>query len=132
MKLLKIFITMSIFLACCADIAIAKTGSVCIASVVAPDRFVAVHLGNYDFTVSFDGGKPLAVPHNAPVLVSKLSLASRHSIRIRQEGKPAASFTFRFYEDKRLCLWLNEFYGTWQLDSPGNRSWCRCARQSAA
>ncbi|AVP96838.1 hypothetical protein C7S18_06320 [Ahniella affigens] len=88
----------------------------------------------YEFTVSFDGGAPVSVLHEKPVLVAALTLASSHRVKIRQVGKPVASFSFRFseYKGSNLCLWFNPLYESWSLSPPSAMRWCRCADQHDA
>jgi hypothetical protein len=111
----------------------AKTGSVCISPIPYAGSMAhgaAQSAIPYDFTVSFNGGKPLPISHTEPRLVTKLSLTSRHRVKIRQNGRPTESFTFSFSEHKtnRLCLTLSSRYMTWRLNLPGRKPWCRCGR----
>ncbi len=122
------------------SISAAETGSVCIASVptnTGGNKSMANSTAStvpYEFTVSFNKGKPVAVSHSSPVLVPKLAIAQRHRVQIKQAGSPKTAFTFRFSEHKssNLCLWFNPLYETWSLSVPGNMRWCRCARRPAA
>jgi hypothetical protein len=114
----------------------AESGSVCIAPV--PVTTVgAKSLANdtasdvpYEFTVSFDGREPVSVSHKESVLVSGLSLASSHRVKISQAGRPKASFTFRFslHKSNNLCLWFKPLYESWSLTPSGAMRWCRCVR----
>ena len=92
--------------------AAAENGSVCIASVpvaTAGTKSLANDAASdvpYEFTVSFDGGVPVSVSHKESVLVSGLSMTSRHRVKISQAGQPKASFTFLFsqHESNNLSL----------------------------
>ena len=117
-----------------------ETGSVCIAAVptntggyksLANSTASAVP---FEFTVSLNKGKPVAVSHSATVLVQKLAITQSHLVRIKQAGSLLAAFTFRFSEHKssHLCLWFNALYETWSLSTPDDRPWCRYARRPGA
>jgi hypothetical protein len=116
--------------------AAAESGSVCIASVpvaTAGAKSLANDTASvvpYEFTVSFDGDEPVSVSHKESVLVSGLSLASSHRVKISQSGQPKASFTFWFSQHKssNLCLWFKPLYESWSLTPPGAMRWCRCVR----
>lgn len=114
--------------------AAAETGSVCISPIPVATGGTKSLSNNaassvpYDFTVSFNGNRPLHVSHTAPLSVQGLSLASRHTVQIKQAGQPKESFTFRFSEHKTdsLCLWFNPLYETWSLTPPGRMRQCHC------
>ena len=134
------FLTALAFILLSPHAANAQSGKICIASVpMATSGSKSLTNGTassvpYDFTVSFDGNKPLKVSHKTPIKVSGLSLAARHRVQIRQGGRPKASFVFSFsdHETDNLCLWFKSLHETWSLTAPGRMPWCRCDRKPAA
>ena len=65
------------------------------------------------------------------MLIEGLDLTARHLVRIRHEGRPLASFHFRFPKgEPAQCLYLNELYLTWQLWG-AERASCRCRASDA-
>ena len=128
----KIFAAMAFVL--CSFTANAQTGSVCIASVpiaTSGSKSLANATASsapYDFTVTIDRKNPIEVSHRTPILVSNLSLASRHRVQIKQGGRLKESFVFSFSDHNtgNLCLWFRSLYEIWSLSPPGRMRWCRC------
>ena len=68
------------------------------------------------FSVQIDNRSPMIVTTNRAGVFANLSLADRHLVRIKLDGKPLTSFRFSFEgRSNQLMLWYNEFYGTWSL-----------------
>ena len=82
----------------------------------------------FEFTVAIDKSQPVAVLHDASVLLDGLAIGQRHRVAIRQVGKPSASFAFSFaeYGSNDLCLWFGPFYESWSL-WPSKQSKGKCA-----
>jgi len=122
-------------LALTATSILAETATVCIAPVPeGNDR--PVSLANpagggrtFNFEVAI-GEERVKVLHDRAVAISALDTEAEHLVRIFRDGKPFASFRFRFerYETKDLCLWFKALYETWSLSGDDrNRSLgCNC------
>jgi hypothetical protein len=115
-----------------------SAGSICIAKVplaTVGEKSLANYTASpvpFDFTMSFDDGRPVAASHSQSVMVSGLAYSAPHKVAIRQNGKPAASFVLRFkdYESDRLCLWYGPLYNSWSV-WPMSRSRGKCTCRSA-
>jgi len=115
------------------------TGSVCVAPAPRPapgDKSLANPAGGNrvrSFVIGIDRTSPVAVSHRDPVEIANLPLTGRHFVRIDGDGKPFASFRFRFgdYGSPRLCLLFKPLYETWLLTEAENGgSFCRCRAAS--
>lgn len=112
------------------------TGFVCIAPVPKPnDR--PIDLANpgggnrsFNFVVQIDNQPKVVVGHEKSWLVADLALNDSHLVRIFRDGKPYASFRFRFseYKEKKLCLWFRALYETWSLSNSSSAVGCKCDR----
>lgn len=114
---------------------IAPSGAVCIAPVpkpVAGGKSLANPAGGNKvqaYSVQI-GDKPSATAlAEKPVLVDGLARAKAHLVSIKGDGRPVASFKFRFedYKSDRLCLVFSPLYETWRMRAaaaggPG----CKC------
>lgn len=68
------------------------------------------------FSVQIDNRSPINVTTNRAGVFANLSLADRHLVKIKLDGKPLTSFRFSFEgRSNQLLLWYNEFYGSWSL-----------------
>ena len=112
------------------------TGSICIAPVPKPnDR--PRSLGNpsggnrsFNFTIQVDQQARVPVDHEKSILISDLAIKGTHLIQIFRDGKPFASFRFRFeqYKSKDPCLWFKALYETWSLWENTPSIGCKCSR----
>ncbi len=112
------------------------TGSICVAPVPKPnDR--PISLGNptggnrsFNFTIQVDQQAGVPVDHEKSIMISGLAIKGTHLVQIFRDGKPFASFRFRFeqYKSKELCLWFKALYETWSLWENTASVGCRCTR----
>jgi hypothetical protein len=113
-----------------------NTGAICLAPVPKGNDF-ETGLGNpsgggrsFNFSVQINNGKLMTFSHTESILVSHLELEAKHRVKVFRDGKPFASFSFKFSEYKRhpkkLCLFINELYETWQLWDDKDCPWCKC------
>jgi len=138
MKMKKILLILILFLMLLPSHVFGQemTGSVCIAPVpMTNDRTMT--LGNpsggnrfLNFAVQIDHHPRVPVDHEKSVLMSGLALDEPHLVRISRDGKPFASFRFRFgeYKSKELCLWFKALYETWSLWENTPSAGCKCSR----
>jgi hypothetical protein len=81
------------------------------------------------YTVQIDSLPPVAVSTQTTQLVKDIPTAGAHWVRIKGDGKPVASFKFKFsdFPSSQLCLFFNELYESWNLwDSKQAKSICKC------
>jgi hypothetical protein len=109
------------------------TGSVCVAAVEPPnggEKSLANPAGGnrvQHYSIRIDD---LPLVHTAPdkgFRTAPLEYSKKHVVRVFGDGKPVASFYFKFSEFKsnELCLFFNSLYETWQLwDMKSTGKWC--------
>lgn len=125
------------------------SGSLCLAPIAAPTAGTkSLHNptgGNPvpDYTVQLDDRPPVQLdvfttPPAASTaewiwqypqgqLLRDVSLTARHTIVIRHGGRPIESFRFELDADAPdQCIFLNDFYLTWQLWPRRRAPWCKC------
>jgi hypothetical protein len=95
---------------CIGPVPAATRGEKSLANATASDKA-------YDFTVTVGERPAVSVSHAESVTVSDIEVGQRHTVVIRQGGKPSASFTFTFEEhgSEQLCLWFGPLYESWSL-----------------
>lgn len=95
---------------CIGPTPLATPGEKTLASATASDKA-------YDFTVTVGNRPATAVSHTNSVALADIETGQRHRVVIRQGGKPSASFTFTFEEQRseQLCLWFGPLYESWSL-----------------
>ncbi len=106
-----------------------QTGSVCVEKFKSSTQS---NIGNPNFGVpsgnkiQIDGKIAFRSSENAKI--GGLSLKKKHLIKIYSDKKLVHSFKFAFSEFDRpkLCLFLNDFYGTWQLWEANRTKSCGC------
>jgi hypothetical protein len=112
----------------------ADSASLCVAKVpthTAGERSLANPTASkvpFEFTVSVDGATPIPTSHQASVLIPGLDPTVRHRVSISQNGKPKASFSFRFSDhgSNAVCLWYGPLYDSWSV-WPMSRSRGKCS-----
>lgn len=125
-------------------------GTICLAPVAAPndaDKSLGNPTGGNpvpDYAVQLDDRRPVQLgvftqpppkstakwiwSHPTGILLSDVSVDARHTIVLRRSGKPIESFRFRLAStEPDQCLFLNEFYLTWQMWPRAKAPWCKCA-----
>jgi len=106
-----------------------KTGSVCVAPVNRhPDATSELLCSSGELSLKIDDFERMAWPKQDGVKIDTLDATKRHRVVVYCNGKPQQSFTFRFSGNKsrRLCLFLNDLYGTAQLWEAKRCPWCKC------
>ena len=115
----------------------ASSGSVCIATVTPPNsgqKSLANPAGGNrisSYSVQVDKRKPLITSKDKSINISSLAVDGRHVVKIFGDGRPIESFRFTFSEfsTRKLCLWFNALYETWQLwDAKHGGAKCNCNR----
>jgi len=78
-------------------------------------------------TVAIDKQTPIPWPHKRTAKIENLTLAGRHLIVLRSDGKRIQSFWFRFsdYRDTTLCVSFDGYQGV-QFGDKHTTYWCRC------
>ncbi|HMC32168.1 MAG TPA: hypothetical protein VKL99_15145 [Candidatus Angelobacter sp.] len=113
------------------------TGSICIAAVEAPntgEKSLSNPAGGnriQHYAVRIDDLPLVHTDSKHGFRTPPLEYARKHRVRIIGDGKPVASFYFKFDEFKtnNLCLFMNTLYETWQLwDMKETGRWCSCRR----
>src|SRR5262245_36538030 len=111
-------------------------GKVCVARIPTGERWDANGTGAKEastFTIQLDKLAPVLVTTNTSGVFTNLALAGEHSIRIRLDGKPLASFKFSFDgRGDHLRLWYNPFYGSWSLSDVRSGDRCACPKAKAS
>jgi hypothetical protein len=114
-------------------------GTVCLLSIADPTPGEK-SLYNYtagnpepDYAVQFGDGVVVRMLHSPKgkgpgVLVTDLLLDQTYLVKVSLKGKRIESFRFRFEPESRgrVCLFLEEFYLTWQLWSASRLPSCTC------
>ena len=81
------------------------------------------------YSIRFNRGRSIQLSASQATLVVGFEKQVAHSVSIRGDAKPFASFRFRFEDvgSDQLCLHQSNLYQTWLLD-PAARKWrsCRC------
>ena len=56
------------------------------------------------------------------------------TVVVRNHGKPMASFKIRYsdYSEDDMCIFLNDFYQTWQFWPAARTRACKCDRVGTA
>ena len=82
------------------------------------------------YAIRLDGGAWVPLSTKTEVLLADIPRARRHTVAIRGDGKPYATFFFRFEpkDPDELCLYQNDLYQWWQL-SWTKKSFQRCRCQ---
>jgi hypothetical protein len=115
----------------------AEQGTVCLGQL--PQRFLQPNAAGGNEYVEFDPAVTyflqidelgrVAFSTDAPQTYPALDLSSRHLAKVYENDKLLQSFWFSFdsADSKRLCLWLNTWYWTWNLwsASDGGKK-CAC------
>ena len=85
---------------------------------------------SFNFAIRIDQQPRVPVDHEEPLLISDLAIKETHFVQIFRDGKPFASFRFRFedYKSKELCLWFKALYETWSLWENTPSVGCKCSR----
>jgi len=81
-------------------------------------------------SLKIDGEEATPWPRAASVRIDGLDVRATHTVVVMCDGKPQQAFRFRFSQFKgaELCLFLNDLYGTVQLQERSRSPWCRCER----
>ena len=110
-----------------------EVGSVCVAAIpkeMPPtvDPIEGLVCPTWNLLVKIDDRKAVPWPRNESVKIDGLDLTHSHRVTILCDGKPQQSFRFSFSEHKerKLCLFLNDFYKTVQLWDDKQCPWCKC------
>jgi len=124
-------------------------GSICLVPVAAPnneDKSLANPTGGNpeaDYAVQLDArpAVPVKVSRQPPptstrqwirnypegTLLSDVAVGTRHTIVVQHKGTPIESFRFRLSEAAPdQCLFMKEFYLTWNLWPRASAPWCKC------
>ena len=110
-------------------------GSICVAPVEKPNAGIKSLTnpsgGNQvrSYTIQVDNRSPVDVAAEQGVAIKGISIAGRHLIRIKGDGKDIAAFRFQFdnYDSHNLCLWFKPLYETWSLTPvKGHGKTCVC------
>jgi hypothetical protein len=113
-------------------IAEAESGSLCVAPI--PDKppktaaLPELFCNSGNLSVKIDARTALSFPHRNSAMIEGLDLIQRHRVLVLCDGKPQQSFRFRFSEfnEKRLCLFIDDLYQTAQLWEIKKSPWCKC------
>ena len=107
-------------------------GAVCVAPLPswppetsAPD---VPQCGSGNFSIKIDDRAPVDWPRKESAKLDPLDVSPRHRVIILCDKRPNQSFTFRFsaYDEPNLCLFMNDFYSTFQLWERKRAPWCKC------
>lgn len=106
-----------------------SAGSVCVEKIVISTDS---NVGNPNFNtprgnkIQIDGKTVFRQSSN--VGISGLNLKGNHIVKIFQDKGLVHSFKFNFsqFNSRKLCLFVNDFYGTWQLWETNRRKSCGC------
>jgi hypothetical protein len=110
-------------------------GQVCVAPALPPapgPKSLANPAGENrikQYAVQIDSLPPVTVDPKAAKVILNIPSKEVHWVRIKGDGKLVESFKFKFsdFPSKRLCLFFNELYETWNLwDAKQARSICKC------
>ena len=107
-----------------------QLGKVCVQKISMNSRWDANDTGAKEgsaFTVQVDDLPAITVTTNLSGVFTNLSLAKKHFVKIKLDGKALTSFRFDFKErGDHLRLWYNPFYGTWSLSDVRKGEKCAC------
>lgn len=126
-----------------------RTGTLCVVPVAAHndgDTSLANPTGGNppaDYTIQLDDRPVVPVrvfdqPHATSgkgwirrypegTLLSDVAVGARHTVVVRRRDKAVESFRFRLStRDPDQCLFLKEFYLTWNLWPKRSTPWCKC------
>jgi len=79
-------------------------------------------------TLQIDAAEAKPWPRTSSMKINGMDPRAPHKVVVMCDGKPQQSFRFRFseYKSGNLCLFLNDLYGTVQLEQRSQAPWCRC------
>jgi hypothetical protein len=107
-------------------------GKVCVQKISVNTRWDANDTGAREgstFTVQIDDLPAITVTTNSSGVFTNLSLAKKHLVKIKLDGKALTSFRFTFQErGDHLRLWYKPFYGTWSLSDVSKGEKCACPK----
>jgi hypothetical protein len=110
------------------------TGSICVAPLPKPVGSLrgagpeSVACAADKYAVKIDSRKLISWPVKGSVEITGLDRTGRHRVVVFCGNKPSQTFNFQFSEfnDKKLCLFLNDLYWTVQLWPDKQCPWCKC------
>jgi hypothetical protein len=113
-------------------------GSICLLSIADPtpgEKSLYNHTGGNpepDYSVRFGEGALIQVPHSPKaqgpgLLVTGFPVDRTYLTKVYLKGKRIESFRFRLpAKERNQCMFLREFYLTWDFSLPGRLDGCRC------
>jgi hypothetical protein len=117
-----------------AEAPASAVGSICVLRHLLPEQMPYGSPGSLPptrtYALRLDGGPWVPLSTKTEVLLADIPRARRHTVAIRGDGKPYATFFFRFEpkDPDELCLYQNDLYQWWQL-SWTKKSFQRCRCQ---
>jgi len=117
-----------------AEASASTVGSICVLRHLLPEQMPRRGADSVTptrtYAIRLDGGAWVPLSTKTEVLLADIPRARRHTVAIRGDGKPYATFFFRFEpkDPDELCLYQNDLYQWWQL-SWTKKSFQRCRCQ---
>ena len=117
-----------------AEASASAVGSICVLRHLLPEQMPRRGAESVPptrtYAIRLDGGAWVPLSTKTEVLLADIPRARRHTVAIRGDGKPYATFFFRFEpkDPDELCLYQNDLYQWWQL-SWTKKSFQRCRCQ---
>jgi hypothetical protein len=117
-----------------ASVSASAVGSICVLRHLLPEQMPRRGADSLPptrtYAIRLDGGPWVPLSTETEVLLAEIPRTGRHTVAIRGDGKPYATFFFRFApkDPDALCLIQNDTYQWWQLFWT-KRSFQRCRCQ---
>jgi len=104
-----------------AEASASAVGSICVLRHLLPEQMPRRGAESVPptrtYAIRLDGGAWVPLSTTTEVLLADIPRTGRHTVAIRGDGKPYATFFFRFQakDPDELCLLQNDMYQWWQL-----------------
>jgi len=116
-----------------AEASASAVGSICVLRHLLPEQMPRRGAKSVPptrtYAIRLDGRAWVPLSTKTEVLLADIPRAGRHTVAIRGDGKPYATFFFRFEpkDPDELCLFQNDMYQWWQLHwTKQSFKQCRC------